>query len=583
MSAFDRDFAPVEETVILDDVTFKLIESFDPSDETIRKEHRLLVVTPDGQETAYPVRGEVTIGRSEDNHIVLKEDRSVSSRHMAVNTDGQLFWYQDLESRHGTFINGERQSEGWLVGSEEIIIGNSRVYFLLPEIEVPAELEEAERKFEEEAAAAAAAEEVGEPEEKPEGEVPPEEEPVSNFAVFLSLFVLLLAVGGGAYWYLYLKNDDVNPVAQVTDAAVDKGNQLNRALELYQKSQKHLKAREWKEADRLLKLAASEIPEGNPLRARILTTKAQVARELYAAGLLKRAKELYWDKPAAAIQLLHKFPDKTSLAVDARKLKERIYKKEITPRLEQLKAFIETRKCEKAKETLKQVLGIDKKLQKTWAGKVENCSKEDPAIVIKSSSRRKRYGRRRRGASSIAAFKRGLSMYRSGQYTQAWIFFRRQSSSAQKSWLRRRASKYSRAVKSFQRNYNAGRSAQRRGSASRALSAYLRALRADRTLGGGRSRLIKPYMGKLYYQRGERYFRSKSYLAAFRDYKRARGYGYSRASSGIAKVRRKAMDFFKQAEALKGIADDEAKRMYRKVVQILPSSHPLARRARQNL
>lgn len=583
MSAFDRDFAPVEETVILDDVTFKLIQSYEPTDDSIRKEHRLLVVTPDGEETAYPIRGEVTLGRSEDNHIVLKEDRSVSSRHMAVNTDGQLYWYQDLESRHGTFVNGERQTGGWLVGNEEIIIGNSRVYFLLPEIEIPEGTEELERKFEEEEALA---EEADNPDQTMEGASPEkseeEEETVSNVAVFLALFVMLLALGAGAYWYLFLSRSDLDPVAQVTDAAADKNNQLNRAMELYEKGQKHLKAKEWKQADRLLKLSASEIPEGNPLRAKILKSKAKVARELYASGLLKRARELYWDKPAEAIRLLHKFPADSSSRVEAKKLKDRIYKKEIAPKLGQVKAFLDMRKCDKAKEILQQIYKVDKKLKTVWVPKVERCAKEDPAIVIRSSSRKKRRTRRR-GASSISEFKRGLAMYRSGRYTSAWVFFRRQRSSARKSWLRRRAGKYSRAVKSFERNYRAGRAARRRGSASRALTYFLRALRADRTLGGGRARLIKPSLGSLYYKRGDRSYRSKRYLAAYKDFQRARGYGYRKASAGIARVRRKAADFFKQAEALKGIADDEARRMYKKVVTILPSSHPLARRARQNL
>ena len=126
MSSFDRDFGghnfePVEKTVLLDDMAAQLLERRPPGDPELANEYRILVVDPAGQEWEYPIRGEVLLGRSEENQIMI-EDRAVSRHHLAINTDGKLFWFQDLNSGNGTQLNGEYVQEGWLTGGEEIII-----------------------------------------------------------------------------------------------------------------------------------------------------------------------------------------------------------------------------------------------------------------------------------------------------------------------------------------------------------------------------------------------------------------------------------------------------------------------------
>lgn len=52
------------------------------------------------------------IGRSPRCQIPLGHDKRVSQQHAVVRWDAQRFCIQDLESRNGTFVNGERVASG---------------------------------------------------------------------------------------------------------------------------------------------------------------------------------------------------------------------------------------------------------------------------------------------------------------------------------------------------------------------------------------------------------------------------------------------------------------------------------------
>ncbi len=67
------------------------------------------LVTSDG--TRVPVEQEVSIGRGEDNTIVLSQDRQVSRRHARVRTEGDRLVFEDLGSANGSFVNEVRVAE----------------------------------------------------------------------------------------------------------------------------------------------------------------------------------------------------------------------------------------------------------------------------------------------------------------------------------------------------------------------------------------------------------------------------------------------------------------------------------------
>ena len=67
-------------------------------------------------------------GRHPDADIFL-DDVTVSRRHAEIVRDGVTFTVRDLDSLNGTYLDGERTSEGALTDGSEIQIGKYRMTF----------------------------------------------------------------------------------------------------------------------------------------------------------------------------------------------------------------------------------------------------------------------------------------------------------------------------------------------------------------------------------------------------------------------------------------------------------------------
>lgn len=63
-------------------------------------------------------RAEMTVGRDDICDIVIPE-RQISRRHIRLYSDGTKFFVEDLDSRNGTWVNGQR-----LQGSQELFDGD---------------------------------------------------------------------------------------------------------------------------------------------------------------------------------------------------------------------------------------------------------------------------------------------------------------------------------------------------------------------------------------------------------------------------------------------------------------------------
>ena len=71
----------------------------------------LLILSIDGiPQRTWTLNQEVTtIGRLEDNHVVIA-DRWVSRHHAQIQREGTRYVIEDLDSKNGLFVNGERVS-----------------------------------------------------------------------------------------------------------------------------------------------------------------------------------------------------------------------------------------------------------------------------------------------------------------------------------------------------------------------------------------------------------------------------------------------------------------------------------------
>jgi sigma-B regulation protein RsbU (phosphoserine phosphatase) len=83
----------------------------------------LLVLNPSGQRSRVALEPlPFLIGRLADNHLVLRDNRA-SRNHARISVEGGAYVIEDLNSRHGTWVNGERVTRHALRNSDRIDFG----------------------------------------------------------------------------------------------------------------------------------------------------------------------------------------------------------------------------------------------------------------------------------------------------------------------------------------------------------------------------------------------------------------------------------------------------------------------------
>ena len=89
---------------------------------------KLHVLDGPDKDQSFDLEGDtIHIGRSTDSHIQLK-DSYVSRKHLEILSKGEKYFIKDLESRNGTFVDGEPINPGIEFEVKEgvpIIIGMS--------------------------------------------------------------------------------------------------------------------------------------------------------------------------------------------------------------------------------------------------------------------------------------------------------------------------------------------------------------------------------------------------------------------------------------------------------------------------
>src|SRR5579859_846549 len=91
---------------------------------------RLIVRDTIGNEREVEIsRTPFTLGRQSDNDLVLLDNR-ISRQHARILRDDDGYVLEDAQSRHGTFVNGERITSHPLQAGEQISLGISDAYRL---------------------------------------------------------------------------------------------------------------------------------------------------------------------------------------------------------------------------------------------------------------------------------------------------------------------------------------------------------------------------------------------------------------------------------------------------------------------
>jgi len=78
--------------------------------------------------TAYPVPGQLTLGRLSDNDVVLNSE-GVSRHHARIYRSGGDWFVTDLESRNGTILNGVKAGNERLRPGDRIEVGGFSFVF----------------------------------------------------------------------------------------------------------------------------------------------------------------------------------------------------------------------------------------------------------------------------------------------------------------------------------------------------------------------------------------------------------------------------------------------------------------------
>src|ERR1700675_1586358 len=85
----------------------------------------LVVVDGTSQRTITLDSTPFTVGRNKDNHLVIA-DGHVSRNHAGIVLEGGEFFLLDHDSRHGTFVNGERVKRHKLKPGDQLYFGALR-------------------------------------------------------------------------------------------------------------------------------------------------------------------------------------------------------------------------------------------------------------------------------------------------------------------------------------------------------------------------------------------------------------------------------------------------------------------------
>jgi len=105
--------------------------SNEPPVPNVVKPASLIVIDPSGNRTTLPIQVlPFRIGRQADNQLIMRDSRASRNHARIVMEEGE-YWVEDLDSKHGTWVNGTRMQRQKLKNSDRIEFGSPDSYQLI--------------------------------------------------------------------------------------------------------------------------------------------------------------------------------------------------------------------------------------------------------------------------------------------------------------------------------------------------------------------------------------------------------------------------------------------------------------------
>ena len=540
-----------------------------PADPNLSNHYRLLILDPHGRKLEYPITGELLIGSSEHNHIVI-QDPHVAPQHLFVGGSDDSYWFREDDGGNGVYLNGEAAYEGWLKGGEEIQIGQTRIFFQAPELAAMPEIGDFGLDL------------SGGPDDDgdlgdfgsflDEGySAPPQDtgkkrSGAGTMAVMFGLYLGAFAILGLGLFIFWQKQLNAPPKAEQRESAlILVTQQMFQGIALMEKNQ-------WQAAAKALNAADKIAPQNTDMR-KVLAGKVKRAREQWdSLSKFRKAKKIYFelDKGGEALIILRKIPKDRHIYKAARDLYTKIYNKNIKRLISEARSYISKKDIEKTQKTLAELYKYNDKhpaaaeLQQQF----ENLQVATPE------------GRRALQAE-LAKFQAGIDLFKNGKQNQALAYFKK-FKNAKFSAVKRKAQGYVKSILSFKNVLAQGNRAYRSGNYSAAITHLSRVRRMDESLGGGNRSKYVSKLSRAYANNGKKAYSAKDYARAYRNFKRSNAVqANGRARAGLSRLRRKARGLIKEAGVLRGIDNSTARKILRKVLKMVPASDPLYRKARR--
>lgn len=244
-------------------------------------------------------KDEILAGRSLDNDFVIS-DISVSRKHFKIKKEGERFVISDMGSGNGIKVNGSKTTSTTLSDGDIISVGARQIKFEILNPDLKPKVQ---------------AQRVTKQNLQPAYDVEEDDEPVkkgsSPFVLIAIIVVILIGIGGVAYFMLF---DNQNSKPKTTAVSASFGENDKASIE------KLIYAKDLKNAEKALLTANDKTSGDNPYKSWINEQLVLIGKEKPNQTTFENAKGVIQKNPEEADKLLKSIPSSSIFYKDAQNL-----------------------------------------------------------------------------------------------------------------------------------------------------------------------------------------------------------------------------------------------------------------------